>query len=146
MKGENQIRYTVSIPFSTIKSNSFKRLVSTKVVSIPFSTIKRNIRDYQTLTVSLFQFHLVRLKECMNVRCLIRVKRFQFHLVRLKEYEPCKPVLGLSSFQFHLVRLKVKASLTLATRNKNVSIPFSTIKSWRRPSTTFLKRWSFNSI
>ena len=62
----------------------------------------------QSLTVSLFQFHKVRLKARRSEAKKKFAKKFQFHKVRLKAWIGIYLLVRLDyTFQFHKVRLKV---------------------------------------
>ena len=52
---------------------------------------------------------------------------FQFHIVRLKESQR-EEVYASTPFQFHIVRLKGIEQLVKLKEDKQVSIPYSSIK------------------
>ena len=114
--------YAVSIPFSTIKRKLEKSFsVIGTSVSIPFSTIKSFILTKNQNRKISFQFHLVRLKGIIM---------YSFSQTAM--------------FQFHLVRLKAKSQVE-GLGFSHVSIPFSTIKSYRR-FPQYVTSCGFNSI
>ena len=76
-------------------------------ISIPFSTIKRKCGNGTPSRTNKFQFHLVRLKDCIISSQVTSFVLFQFHLVRLKVRFLVLSTCCIRLFQFHLVRLKV---------------------------------------
>ena len=118
--------YCVSIPYGTIKRYSSVLSDMPKPVSIPYGTIKRISGSAENTPSTLFQFHMVRLKDDVFVD-EPSIIMFQFHMVRLKGFSASASIPRVE-FQFHMVRLKARTILTKGKLSW-VSIPYGTIKS-----------------
>ena len=97
---------TISIPYGSIKTAVSASLLLLKYfISIPYGSIKTSRILSMSLSISSFQFLMVRLKLSASYFSS-RIRRFQFLVVRLKVPE-C-PCLAINvEFQFLVVRLKV---------------------------------------
>ena len=72
---------------------------------------------------------MVRLKGRINRIFNVEVGAFQFHMVRLKELLQVWDDAGFYEFQFHMVRLKVFQHQSNHPYTL-ISIPYGTIKSY----------------
>ena len=132
----------VSIPYGTIKRCPWTRHFRKDAVSIPYGTIK-SCPDQCADNIGAVSIPYGTIKSAGARRPGARAGGFQFHMVRLKA--TC-PLLSqeVYEFQFHMVRLK---GWTCSRRcsSTTVSIPYGTIK--RRHSVMNAQFHScFNSI
>ena len=153
----------ISIPLGSIKRHLSKSIAVSCRISIPLGSIKRLNRGDEQVTMSIFQFHLVRLKASPHVQepfvsrisiPLGSIKSpifYEFNaefvisipLGSIKSFYSCSSHSYKRRFQFHLVRLKAH-SVNAYTERKSISIPLGSIKRTARQAPSH-DRQHFNS-
>ena len=66
----------ISIPYGTIKGGSGWSSSRPTIISIPYGTIKGMLNTLIDDVIPLFQFHMVRLKECRSIEFSLLIPYF----------------------------------------------------------------------